>query len=96
MTLPFSDVLAHIEYDVTTVDIIAERVDQSLSELVIKLLEPRTSRMDYCGSWRLCAHHRSVIEHSQPTNTAASKAKALTLNYLSMSNQFGISLSPIA
>jgi len=39
MTLPFSDVLAHIEYDVTPVDIIAERVDQSVSELVIKLLE---------------------------------------------------------
>ncbi|EGY28425.1 DNA protecting protein DprA [Candidatus Regiella insecticola 5.15] len=39
MTLPFADVLAHIEYDVTPVDIIAERVDQSVSELVIKLLE---------------------------------------------------------
>lgn len=37
--LPFADVLANVEYEVTPVDVVAERAGQSVPEVVVKLLE---------------------------------------------------------
>jgi DNA processing protein len=37
--LPFADVLANVEYEVTSVDVVAERAGQPVPEVVGKLLE---------------------------------------------------------
>ncbi|AJI95746.1 DNA protecting protein DprA [Yersinia ruckeri] len=39
LELPFSDVLANVEYEVTPVDVVAERAGHSVPDIVVKLLE---------------------------------------------------------